>query len=100
MEWSTENIKKKGKCCISEKPLSTSEFINMVSLPYVATWDYPIAGNVLIANYGKRAVALVHDDEMQPGANYVTEEKIKFAVEFRGEEIIYHPVEELQKISL
>ena len=99
MEW-TDNIKKNGKCCVSGKPLSTSENINMVSIDYIPSWEYPVAGNVLIPNYTKRAIAIVHDDELQPGATHIMEGKIKFAVEFRGEEIIYHPLEDLQKISL
>jgi len=99
MEWTTEMIKKIGKCCVSGEPLSTSEFINLVTLPYVCTWKYPFAGNEL-RNFTRRAVAYVHDQELKPGTNFVLEEKIKFAVEFRGEEIIYHRVEDLQKIPV
>jgi hypothetical protein len=95
----TEMIKKIGKCCISGKPMSTSEYINLVALDYVPTWEYPISGNVLIPKYQTRAVAIVHDDEMPAKGLYVHEDQIKFAVEFRGEEIIYHPIEDLQKIQ-
>jgi hypothetical protein len=90
-----EKIKKYGRCCISDRPLKDSHHVNMVELGYKATWKFPVAGNVLTGTSG-RAVAFIHDDYFQIGKNTG---EIKYAVEFRGDEIIYHDVKTLEPID-
>lgn len=88
-----KKIKQVAKCCITEKPLSTSKVIHWVQLPFKATWPFPIWGNI-ITGEKHLACALVHDDAVDK-LGRITED-IKFAVQIKGEEIIYHAVSSLQ----
>lgn len=92
-----ELLQKEGTCCISGKPLCDSD-LNLVILDYEPAWEFPKAGNVLCPHAPYRAIAYVHDDFMQPGRQYILAGQVKFAVELRGEKIIYHPVETLKQI--
>jgi hypothetical protein len=94
----TEILKEKGKCCISGKPLSTSEHITFVTLDYAPAWEFPYESNILFPDQPRRAVAAVHDDHIIPGKGYILAGLVKFAIEIRGEEIIYHPVSTLKNI--
>lgn len=82
-------IHSKAKCCISEKPMSTSKHINMVQLHFKASWKFPVWGNFLTNIPAEMAIAYVHDDCVKDG---VIIGKVKFAIEVDGENIIYHPV--------
>ncbi len=88
-----EQVKECGKCCVTGKPLSTSEFITAVQLPYKATWKYPTWGNLLLKCYD-RAIAYVHDDAIVNGE---LTGPILYAVEFQDDEIVYHDVSTLTK---
>lgn len=81
-------IRKKGKCCITEKPLTKSKHINMVQMHIPAKWDYPVWGN-FITGEEHMAVAYVHDDSIIDGN---LSGPVKFVVEFQGAEIIYHAI--------
>jgi hypothetical protein len=85
-------IRTKGKCCATDLPISTSESINLVGLNKIATWKFPIVGNVLTGEHGK-AAALVHDDAINPDGSLKCE--IKYAIEFKGDDILYHPIDQL-----
>jgi len=88
----TEEIKAKGKCCACGKPLRNSEHINIIALDRRATWEHPRWGNVLLKLDGY-AVAFLCDKCVKQG------KCPKYAVEFKGNEIIYHKIDELEKIS-
>lgn len=88
-------IFRKCNCCISGRPLADCKSMNVLQTEYVATWNYPIMSNLLIPGDYKHAVAYIHDDYMPDDG--ILKEPIKFVIEFRGDEIIYHPVESLQK---
>lgn len=94
----SEIIKEKAVYCISGKPMSTSKYLNMVALDYAPEWEFPVEANFLLPNRPKRAVAIVHDDEVTVGVSHLSTGKVKFAIEVKGEEIIYHPVEHLKQI--
>ena len=81
-------IKEKGKCCITEKPMTDSKYINVVQLHMRATWEYPVWGN-FITGQQHMAVAHVHDQAIVNGKLI---SPVKFAVEIRDKEIIYHPL--------
>jgi hypothetical protein len=83
-------IKKKGKCCVTGKPMSTSEHINMVQLHFRAWWKYPVWGNILTKVPAAMALAFVHDEAI--GGNRVLIDKVKYGVEFSDGDIIYHDV--------
>ena len=87
-----EIVRAKGRCCITDKPLKDSAHINMIELDFNASWEFPTAGNVIYGITG-RAVAIVHDDCFLEGK---MQGKIKYAVEFNKDEIIYHPVLEIK----
>jgi hypothetical protein len=95
MEWD-EFTKKYGKCCITDKPLSNSTYLNMVQLNYLAAWKFPVWGNVISVEKNM-AVAFVHDDCFEN--EYVGE--VKYAVEYREDpqRLIYHPVDSLVKME-
>jgi len=90
-------LKQKGLCCISRKPLTTSKYINFVTLPFRPTWSFPIEKNFLIKDYPDHALAIVHDDFINEDGNAVGE--VLYAIELAGEEIIYHPITELEAID-
>jgi hypothetical protein len=85
-----EEIKQKAKCCITEKPMSTSKHLNFVQLQYKANWAFPIWGNILTGHAGL-AIAYIHDD-----CKAAKTEEIKFAVQIEGDELIYHRIETLK----
>lgn len=91
---SLDEIKKYGKCCITEEPLHTSAEINVVQLAYKATWKFPTHGNVITGQSGL-AMAFVHDAAVSDQGQLIA--PVRFAVECRGEELVYHPVEELEQ---
>jgi hypothetical protein len=65
--------------------------VNFVMIELKATWEYPTAGNVVTGESG-RAVAVVCD------ACIDAQRRVREAVEFRGDEVVYHPLESLEKI--
>jgi hypothetical protein len=88
-----KQIKDRGKCCISEKPLKTSKHVNMIQLDRKATWGFPVWGN-LLTGQDNMACAYVHDDCIDDNTGKIMGD-IKYAVELRGDEFIYHPIETL-----
>jgi hypothetical protein len=89
-----ETLKQKGKCCISEKPLDTTQYVNLVNTEYLCTWPYPFHNNVLIPAMPKCAIAAVHDESIKAGK---LAGPIKFVIEIKDDQLIYHPVEALEK---
>jgi hypothetical protein len=97
---------KKAKCCCCEQPMSKSKHINAVMLDKIATWDYPVAGNVLDDTEINEACAVVCDTCIQgyeePNQNHAAGDfidSIKFAIESRGNEFVYHDINTLEKIK-
>ena len=83
------------KCCSCRGSLKNSKHINGVTLDKLATWKYPIWGNVLSGDRRPRAIGFVCDQCIQVKA------PVKYAVEwdpyFHGP-IKYHPVSELKDL--
>ncbi len=71
--------------------MATSQHLNMIALRHFAKWEYPTIGNVLTGQSG-RAVAVVCDGCIERPRD------ISFAVETRGDEILYHLVTELEQM--
>lgn len=90
----TEFYKANGKCCVSGKPMHDSKYMNMVATEFKVRWQYPRTGN-LEAGIDGLAVAIIHDDCINPETGQTTE-PIKWVVETTGEKIIYHPVGEME----
>lgn len=88
----TADIIKKGKCCVSDKPLNTCKNLNIIQINKKAKWSYPVWGNFITGHKGM-AVAFVHDEVFGDGTALKGE--IKYAVEIKNGEIIYHPISEL-----
>jgi len=68
-----------------------------------ATWEYPVAGNVLTGE-SSEAVAIVCESCLDQKLlnrerSVVDAAPILEAVEFSGSEAIYHPVGELEEIQ-
>lgn len=83
--WARENI----ECCACGGTLETSRCVNIVELKKVATWKFPVFGQVDIPDYEPRAMAIVCDECMR---NKV---KIQRCVEWEGSPYLvkYHDVE-------
>lgn len=86
--WVRENV----NCCACGDKLETAECINVVELKKVATWKFPVFGNVDIPGYEPRALAIVCDKCL---ANKV---KIQRCIEWEGTpyQIKYHDVDGLK----
>lgn len=85
---------RKAKCCACESAMKDSEHVNMVALNHQANWEYPIMGNFETNTY-QQACAVLCDTCIES-----TFEHVKFALELRGEEFIYHDVETLEKLPI
>jgi hypothetical protein len=90
---SFEEIREKGKCCITEKPLRDCKHFNIVQIDKKAKWKYPVWGD-LISGIDNMAIAIVHDDCLEPEGNIIGE--IRYAIEATDTKIIYHPISELE----
>lgn len=97
-----EFLKKAGKCCICEAPLSESESTNMVMLNKIARWEHPSWGNVLARGQSfKFALAAACDNCVDPETGKVIGGDVKFAIEvstnIEGEQrLYYHDVTKLK----
>lgn len=83
-----------GLCCSCEGPLEGSH-VNFVQLMKVATWRFPVWGNVLVSDMGMRAMALACDNCVNPEKGTM-KRKPKFALDLDGDEIRYHDVDSLE----
>ena len=83
-----EQLKMKGKCCACEKSLASSKTLNIIQLHALASWKYPVWGN-LITGSSNLAVAFICDECFDSGAP-----NTRFAIEAETE-IKYHPIESL-----
>lgn len=83
-----------GRCCICEGSLEGSR-VNFVQLMKLATWRFPIWGNVLLPEMGMRAMALACDNCVDPEKGSV-KGKPKFALDLDGDEIRYHDFDSLE----
>jgi len=86
--WARQNV----ECCACGGTLETSICVNIVEQNKLATWKFPVAGQIDVPGYGARAVAIVCDECI------LKKVKIRRCVEWKGEphKIIYHAVGELE----
>lgn len=81
-------VKEIGLCCCCGQPTADNLQTNMVHLDMKAAWEFPRVGNILTGKITD-AVAIICDPcgdrfaAMDPPA-------ILYAVEFLGEQLIYH----------
>ncbi|MEP7317185.1 MAG: hypothetical protein ABI921_00535 [Panacibacter sp.] len=88
-----QKLHNEGRCCITGKSLKDSKNLNWVQLNIKAKWTFPVWGN-FITGEENMAIAYVHDDCINTEGHVQGE--IINAVEFKNNEIIYHPVKDLQ----
>lgn len=88
-------IRQNIECCACHVPMCESEHINFASLPKLATWKHPVAGNALAEDKWPRAIAVLCDKCIEKNS------KPKFAVEFRKDaaDVIYHDIYTLDDLS-
>ena len=86
--WVRENV----NCCACGDKMETTNCVTVVELKKVATWKFPVFGNIDIPGYEPRAMAIVCDKCM---ANKV---KIRHCIEWEGTpyQTIYHDVDDLK----
>ena len=87
-------IRAKVKCCACEGSLKLSKHLNLVCLDKLATWKYPMWGNILVMDRHpmNRASAILCD-------RCIEKKRVpRFAVEWSSDYKIvrYHKVEDLQ----
>lgn len=89
-------IRERIKCCACEGTLKDSKHINGICLDKLAEWEYPVWGNILVADAHpeKRAMAFLCDDCLKK------KRKPKLAVEWdeRHKNIKYHLIENLKDL--
>ena len=85
-----KNILASCNCCITGKPLKDCNKINTVQLNFRASWEFPVWTNTE-KGYRHMALAYIHDDCIDPKTKMPVGD-IKHAIEFNGDEVIYHPV--------
>lgn len=76
-------LAKRCKCCSCEGPLPANPYL--VQLSVNIPWEFPKWGNFLTKEKSKGVAFICQDcaDEQK-------KERIQFAVEFQGNEIVYH----------
>lgn len=84
----------KCKCCCCEQSMVNSEHINLVQLDYQPKWKYPVFSNLTDLQHQLYAAAVLCNDCVKLGQT-----GIKFAFELNGDEVIYHPINELVKLN-
>ena len=92
-----DDVKQKAICCITDKPLVTSEHMNMIRLNLKASWEFPVWGNFITGVNGM-AIAYVHDDAVDQHTGKL-KGNVKFAIEISDNTIIYHSVGELLSVQ-
>lgn len=86
-----------GRCCICGQPLSTSCRGNWVPLMKKATWKMPTwIGPRIVSGLG--AIANFCDGCREAKEKSGIFGYIKYAVEYRDEQVIYHEVEKLEDL--
>jgi len=87
-DWARKNV----KCCACGGKMETSKFINLVGLEKLATWKFPVFGQIDIPDYKPRAAAIVCDECKQK------KEKIRYCIEFEGSlyQVKYREVDSLE----
>jgi hypothetical protein len=91
-----EEILRKTKCCVCERPMNDSKHCNIYELPYIATWDYPRFKNMFDPESSFHAVAVICDDCAEK-----SDYEILFALEFTQQgDIIYHKLTSLQRSAI
>jgi hypothetical protein len=79
----------KEKCCACNCIIGENgENINIVQLPRIATWKYPVGGNIL-TGARDRAVAVVCNVCIENNA------PINYAIRFDGKKIVRVPIDNL-----
>jgi protein-arginine kinase activator protein McsA len=86
-----ELIRERVRCCACGGRMTKSGHVNLVSLGRRATWAYPIVGNVVSGRTGE-AVAIVCDACLEG------KREIQFAIEFDGDEVVYHEAVDLEQM--
>lgn len=86
-----------AKCCISERPLANCKGVNVVETDFIATWHNPYLTDLDKENDYHHALAFIHDDYAPADYDFSKIPAVKFVIEYRGDEIIYHPVEDLER---
>jgi ribosomal protein L37AE/L43A len=75
----------KVNCCGCGRPMSRSAHLNIMDTARVATWDYPVCGNVLSEDRTGRAAAFMCDRCIEQ--NHAP----RYAVEFtKDRDVLYH----------
>lgn len=85
----------RANCCDCGQLLAAvgERYLNVVMTDYKATWEFPTAGNVLEGTSGI-AVAVLCSSCLEKKPM-----QIKNCIEYRNDEVVYHPVSELEKMN-
>ncbi len=81
-----------AKCCVCSASMMTSKHLNIVAVNISPLWRFPIMQNIRDAT--RKAVSVLCDTCVE--SQYTRDNEIKYVVEIRGEEIIYHNIETLK----
>ena len=86
-----------GHCCACGGAMEGSVYINQVSICRRPTWKYPISNNLLVESWPDQACAIVCDTCIERAEDEPLD--IRFAIENRDGELVYHDVNLLDDIT-
>jgi hypothetical protein len=96
-----KKVMAEGKCCICESPLKGSH-PNLVNIDKVATWKFPVWGNILLQEKWQRALGMVCDNCVNVETGTIIG-SVKLAIEIGsvdGEDYFrYHDITELEDVE-
>lgn len=92
MSWDLAKIRERVQCCACGGSLGRKQ-IAMAATPYVAGWRYPAAGNVALPRARMQAIGIICSKCVDLNRRPVR------VVEFRGEDVVYHDVQDLLSVE-
>ncbi|MFH0904268.1 MAG: hypothetical protein V1854_03660 [Methanobacteriota archaeon] len=92
-------VMEKGTCCICDKPMKGSKYLNLAHLDKKAAWEFPVWNNIFIPNLADRAVGVVCDGCQEAAEKSGVGGMFKYAIEVRGNDVIMHDIEELEDVE-
>lgn len=76
--------------------MSESEHVNVLLIPFLQTWEFPAFGNLIDKAEDRRlkrkSATLLCDDCLES-------DTYRYAIEIKGEEVIRHPIDKMEKVE-
>jgi hypothetical protein len=99
---STEWILDTHKCCKCGRMMkdTNTKYVNIVQLPYAATWKYPVMGNVITGQSGLACAVICDECQKDPEPVKYAMEYLELVGEGGADSIVYHIITELEPVTI